>query len=452
MLDFTVKQNNRAVWGFLLPLMLSGGFQYMYAVVNAAVLGRTVNMEAVAVIGACSGFNGLISNLFGGMASGAGFYFSRCVGSGQRERVDRAFGGALYIILAVYAPVVFAALFPQMVLPAANVQEELSRESCAYLRLIFLGAFPVGVKGLLIGIVQSHGDSRVSGCLSAASVVMQTFLTLFFSSFLQMGAEGSAAAVLCNNLLFCLILGVYYRKMYGMISFVSPAKISRQSWKELWKNIYAKTGMMLFLWMGSFVFQRQVNRLSEAVIAADAYVTAINNVCMEIVFAYGTAALVASGQNYGSRERYPDRWKRMVQSYNRKFLKQGLLFSACFSALFLAGGEALIRWTAGEGASGQLVAAGAAQLRIISLGYPPMAVLYVCRCALQSMGQYRIQLVLGCLTFLISLFCSFLVVPVGATMLGTCILLKLLLPGICAGVYYGKYMKKIQKCPGRMAF
>ena len=152
LLDFTVKQNNRAVWGFLLPLMLSGGFQYMYAVVNAAILGRTVNMEAVAVIGACSGFNGLISNLFGGMASGAGFYFSRCVGSGQRERVDRvdrAFGGALYIILAVYAPVVFAALFPQMVLPAANVQEELSRESCAYLRLIFLGAFPVGVKGLL---------------------------------------------------------------------------------------------------------------------------------------------------------------------------------------------------------------------------------------------------------------------------------------------------------------
>lgn len=36
-----------------------------------------------------------------------------------------------------------------------------------------------------------------------------------------------------------------------------------------------------------------------------AYVTAINNVCMEIVFAYGTAALVASGQNYGSRERCP---------------------------------------------------------------------------------------------------------------------------------------------------
>ncbi len=53
-----------------------------------------------------------------------------------------------------------------------------------------------------------------------------------------------------------------------------------------------------------------------------------------------------------------------------------------------------------------------------------MAVLYVCRCALQSMGQYRIQLVLGCLTFLISLSCSFLVVPVGAPMLGTCILFE----------------------------
>lgn len=445
-LDFTVKQNNTAVMGFLLPLMLSGGFQYLYAVVNAAILGRAVSMEAVAVVGACSTANSLVSNLYGGMASGAGFYFSRCVGSGQRQDVEKAFGGAVYVLLFLYVPAVLAAFSPQPVLRAVNVPGELWTAAGGYLRYVFLGAFFVGLKGILIGLLQGYGESRVPGFLAAVSVVTQSFFTYFYSDLLHMGAKGSAAAVLFNNLIFCVILLSYVQNVYGTFSFLLPGEIGSGTWRELWRNMYAKTGLMMFLWLGSFVFQRQVNRLPETVIAADAYVTAIYNVCTEIVFAYGTAALVATGQNYGSRERDPDHYGAMIRYYNRKFLLQGLMLSAGFLLLFWTGGETLIRWTAGSQASGQLVETAAGMLRIIGAGYPALAILLVCRCALQSMGQYRVQLELGILGLLISVLCSFLVLRYGAVIIGLCIFLKLLIPGCWAGICYGRCIGKL---PGR---
>lgn len=349
---------------------------------------------------------------------------------------------AAWLLLLLYLPAALAAACPLPLLRIANVPEALWGGAIGYLRFLFAGAFFVGLKGLLAGFLQGHGDSGVPGFLAAASVVSQTALTLLCSVSWNMGAAGSAAAVMANNLIFCALLGLYAWKTYGLCSILPPREIPQDAWLELRRNIRAKTGLMMLLWLGSFVFSREVNRLPQTVIAANAYVSAINDVCMEIVFAYGTAAMVAAGQNYGSKERRPGHYRAMIRHYIRSFLIQGEALSAVFLALAWTGGERLIRWLAGGDAPDQLVGTAAMLLRIISLGYPALAVLLICRCALQSMGQYQAQLLLGILAVCISLVCACFVPQYGAPVIGICIFLKLLVPGCCAGVAYMVFMKK----------
>ena len=54
MIRFTEKISGKKLGLFLLPLMFSAVFQQIYEPVSAAVAGRYLNEEAVAVIGVCS--------------------------------------------------------------------------------------------------------------------------------------------------------------------------------------------------------------------------------------------------------------------------------------------------------------------------------------------------------------------------------------------------------------
>ena len=72
MIRFTEKISGKKLGLFLLPLMLSAVFQQIYEPVSAAVAGRYLNEEAVAVIGACSGWSGVVESLFVHMTTGDG--------------------------------------------------------------------------------------------------------------------------------------------------------------------------------------------------------------------------------------------------------------------------------------------------------------------------------------------------------------------------------------------
>ena len=57
-MDFTGAYRRRDFVRFLIPLIAAELFQQIYGLINTAVVSRTLNYTALAVIGSCSGLLG----------------------------------------------------------------------------------------------------------------------------------------------------------------------------------------------------------------------------------------------------------------------------------------------------------------------------------------------------------------------------------------------------------
>lgn len=437
MTDFTIRKNNRDILLFLIPLILSGAFQSLYSLINAGVVGRVISSDAVAVIGACSSMNTLISHVFGGMAAGISVYLGRCIGTGDSKNIGKAFCGAIDFLLIMMIPAAGAAAFPKYPALAMNISEQLLPQACLYLRFLFIGAFFVALKGLLIGLLQGFGDSRIIGLLSILSVVTQTLLVVLLVGGLHMGVEGSALAIILNNLLFCLIYGGYsFYRYKERIPFFRPDQIDSVIYGELLHNAVAKTSMMLIIWIGSFAFSRQINNLSSDLIAAHTYVRSLYSVFVEIVSAFGTAAAVMIGQNFGTGGQHGKENAALILIYSRVLLIGSLLTSLLITLIFVVFGKTLYVLVSGVSASDEIVAAGVLLFRIIGCGFPGLAVLLVGRYGLQAMGYYKIQPVLGVIETIVNITCSRFVSTYGVSVIGWCTFLKWVIPGLVAGAVF----------------
>lgn len=122
-LDFTRRVSDRELGRFLFPLFLSAGFQCIYAIVNTAVLSRYLSQDAVALTGACSGCVSLINSMFPAFVSGFGVRLSRCIGSGNPEKIRQGFWGAVYLTWALGILCLSFFPFTEAILRQANVPE-----------------------------------------------------------------------------------------------------------------------------------------------------------------------------------------------------------------------------------------------------------------------------------------------------------------------------------------
>lgn len=437
MKDFIKEPDKKELTLFLMPLICSGVFQQVYGLVNTAVVSRYLSYQAVAVIGACSKYYNMQDFIFVGMTTGFGFYIYRCIGTKNHEMFSRSFWGAFFLngILAFGGMVL--PLASRLLMSLIDIPSELQADAQRYLFFLFIGSGFLGLKNLLYCTIQGMGNTRFPSVLSMAGVVTHTFLTVFLIAGLRLGVEASALSIVLNNafLSVCMFLYLLFhdRVLFRRISFL---KIPGEVWKELLKNGIVKSGMMIFIGIGSLVMQKAVNGLSTELIAADAYANTLNSVFLEPLSAYAVAAGIITGQNAG------DHNLRNIQIYNRHLLRRDFLWCIFFMLLNLTAAPYMIRILAGDNASMAVIRAGSLWLRVVCLGYPPLCVLLICRNALQSLGQYKILLTMGGMESLTDMFMSVLVPRYGYLTICFAVILKWSIPGMTALVWYRSCLRK----------
>lgn len=434
--DFTEEPNKKELTLFLLPIICSGIFQQIYSLVNTAVVSRHLSYEAVAVIGACSSYYSMQNYIFVGMTTGFGFYIYRCIGTKDPEKIRNSFWGAFFLngLMAVVG--IFLPFFSLLLMDLLDIPSGLRADAQKYLFFLFIGSGFWGLKNLLYCTIQGMGDTRFPGFVSIAGVVTHTFLTVFLIAGLQQGVESSAMAILLNNafLSACLLIYLFFhnKNLFRWISFL---KIPANVWKELLKNGIVKSGMMSIIGIGALFMQKAVNGLSTELIAANSYANTINSVIMEPLSAYATASGIITGQNEGCHN------LKNIQKYNRYLLRRDLLWCAFFILLNLSASPYIVRFLSGSGTSMNIIWAGALWLRICCFGYPVLCILVICRNALQSMGQYKILPVLGIMESLINMVMALFVSRYGYSFVCFSVVLKWMVPGIAAGIWYRKCIK-----------
>jgi Na+-driven multidrug efflux pump len=320
---------------------------------------------------------------------------------------------------------------------AAQIPQKLRADAGVYLCIILLGGGFLGIKNILITTIQGLGDTLFPALVSGIGVVTHTMLVVWLIAGCGFGVSASAAAILINNTGQAVCLAAYLIGKYrNLCLYHSFWNIELPVYVELLKNGISKSLMFVFLSVGTFVMQRMENVLSVELLAGDTYADRIYELFTEIISAYGTATVIITGQNV-ERGQY-----QTIRSYNKRLIVGTLKWSILFFVLSLTVGRWMVEVMAGGDALPEVISAGVLELRVICIGYPLLATLIIYRYALQTMGEYRAMPVFGLLEMGMNILMALMIGPMGYLAVCLAVLLKWIVPGIAAVIWYHIHMKQ----------
>jgi putative MATE family efflux protein len=187
-----------AVWRIAWPTMLHNVVGGLQGVVDHAMVGHYVGFEGNAAIGVSWQIFLVVvvfvSSLFTGMA----VLVSRYVGAGDCDRVNhtiyQAFLTALFLSLAVLAPIGFFAA--PYLLEMVNATEPVQALALPYLRIMFVFSWGMLLYFMLGGALRSAGDAatplRIGVIVTLLNVVLNAILIPGFGPIPALGTAGSA--------------------------------------------------------------------------------------------------------------------------------------------------------------------------------------------------------------------------------------------------------------------
>ena len=183
-----------------IPIMIMNIMQTMFNVVDMFVLGKFVNDSAVGAVGACGTLITLCTSLLIGIASGANVVIAKHIGSGDKDRAEKAVGCAvLFSITGGILLAVIGVSCAKIFLDLTNCPKELIEQAVIYFRIYFFGVPVVMFYNFCASILRSIGDTRRPMLFLMLGGIIKVLLNLFFVTAFNMTVEGVAIATIISN-------------------------------------------------------------------------------------------------------------------------------------------------------------------------------------------------------------------------------------------------------------
>ncbi len=373
---------------FAIPMLIGNIFQQLYNLVDSVIVGKFVGADALASIGATNAVSFLFFAMCNGLASGGGIITAQQFGAGNKENIKKAIVNSAYILVIGSIIVgIIAFLVAENVLVMMATPEEIVHNASIYMRMQCIGLPLVAVYNHVSSMLRALGDSRTPLYFLIFSCFLNVGMDLYFVCVLGMGIFGAALATIIAQFISgigCLIYALRSNEYF---------KFGKEDFK-IEKSMVLGTvrlGIPLSLQfsliaVSTMALQRVVNTFGTTVMAA---FTAVGRVEQLLHQPYGTLSAALStyaGQNLGAKN--IERIKLGV--------KKGLMMMGVFSIIMIPimqiGGETIIQIFVNDS---DVIAYGAAALRITSLFYLALGTIYVIRGTLNGVGDAMFAFING---------------------------------------------------------
>lgn len=285
------------------PIMIMNVMQTMFSVIDMSVLGNFVNDTAVGAVGACGTLIALCTSLLIGIASGANVVIAKHVGSGDRERAERAVGCAvLFSIVGGLVLAVIGVSCAKIFLGWTNCPEELIEQATIYFRIYFSGVPVIMFYNFCASILRSVGDTKRPMLFLMLGGVTKILLNFFFVTVFNTTVEGVAIATIISNtiaggLCFAIILKSkdMIRFNYKKMKFYGP---------ELKQMLFVgiPTGLQSSLYsFANTVIATAVNSLGADATTGLSIANQFDGILYQIVHAPSLAIIPYVAQNIGAK-------------------------------------------------------------------------------------------------------------------------------------------------------
>lgn len=302
-MNMTRGKPARLMLKFALPVVLTNLGQQLYQIVDAAIVGRGVGVDALAAVGCTDWTYWMIMWGLVVMTQGFATFVSRYFGQNDPEKINKAITASVYLSVIISGVfLVGGVLLTRPILVMLKTPEEggILAQAVTYLTTMLCGLVIVALYNLTAAILRAFGDSKSPMVAMVIAAGLNILLDLLFVFGFRWGVFGAAmASVLsqCVALVFCAV------KIFR-ISIVKLDKAAWQ-WDGALSGEMAKFGIPLALQyviinFGGMLLQSTVNLQGAAFVAGYTAVNKLYGLLECTGISLGAAFSTYASQNYGA--------------------------------------------------------------------------------------------------------------------------------------------------------
>ena len=377
---------------FALPLMAGNVFQQLYTVVDTAVVGQVVGVQALAAVGAADWLNWLVISVLQGLTQGFSILMAQYFGAGDHRELSRSVGASL-TLCAISAGLILlcSQLTAYPVLRLLNTPDDIMGTALLYLRIIFSGVPVIMAYNFLAAVLRALGDSKTPLYAMIVASLINVGLDLLFVMGFRWGVAGAAAATVIAQVFSGVYCFVNVKKLTVIKLEKQDFKLTRQRTVSLLKLGTPVAAQNAIISVGGMVVQSVINRYGMLFIAGFTATNKLYGILEIAATSYGYAVTSYVGQNLGGK--LLKRIKQGMRSAAIIALITSAVIAVCmllFGKLFLG---LFISGTAEEVAAAMEIAYH--YLAIMSVTLPVLYMLHIYRAALMGLGDTVIPMASG---------------------------------------------------------
>ncbi|MCR5268147.1 MAG: MATE family efflux transporter [Lachnospiraceae bacterium] len=378
--DMTSGSPVRHIVLFALPTLLGNVFQQIYNFADSMIVGRFIGSDAFAAVGATSSITFLFFALCNGIGSGGGIVASQYYGAHDDGNVKKCIVNTGLIMLVV--PILFGvtgfALAPAL-LKLLNTPAQILTDAVLYTRFMSVGLLFVALYNYLAAMLKALGDSKTPLYFLIISTIINVILDILLVVVIPLGVKGAALATIVSQFISVLLCGIHaYRTNPYFRLHRTDLSITLQMTYKIVRLGVPMSIQFALIAVSTMALQRVVNSFGTTVVAAFTATNRIEQLIHQPYITLATSLATFSGQNYGAK-----RNDRVYAGY-----KTGIIIMVSFTAFLILIMQLFGRSIAALFVSDhEVIALGAKGLKITSLFYLALGMIYVIRGVLTGIGD-----------------------------------------------------------------
>lgn len=299
--NMTTGNPYKLILRFAFPVILTNLGQQLYQIVDAAIVGRGVGVDALAAVGCSDWTYWMVMWSVSVMVQGFATFVSRYFGMQDRARTNKAITASVYLSLLIAALFTLGGvLAAKPILLLLRTPADILPDAAVYLTTMISGIVIVAFYNLTSAILRAFGDSKSPLIAMIIAALMNVALDLLFVMVLHWGVFGAAfASVLsqCAAFLFCTV------KIFK-IEYVRLDKAA-WGWDGKLAGEMAKFGIPLaiqyvIIHLGGMIVQSTINDQGSAFVAGYTSVNKLYGLLECSAISLGAAFTTYASQNFGA--------------------------------------------------------------------------------------------------------------------------------------------------------
>ena len=300
--DMTEGSPAKLILKFSGPMLIGNIFQQLYNMVDSIVVGKFVNKDALAAVGASGSLIFLIFGLTFGLSAGISIVISQYFGAGDYDKVRKSFATATYMIFVAAVIMGLIGFFVgRPLLNLLGTPPEIIDQSTIYVKISFLGILGIAGYNGISAVLRALGDSITPLIFLIVASILNVVLDLLFVIVFKMGVPGVAIATIISQFVSaigCIIYALNKIKILRMP--LNEFKPDRDILKKCIRLGIPVALQNSFVSISMMALQSVINSFQATIMASYTVVNRIEQLVMQPSMSLGAAVASFTGQNIGA--------------------------------------------------------------------------------------------------------------------------------------------------------